>query len=83
MSADGAVDLEMTADRIDQALRSTLAGPELEEYTFNAQMVTKVILRSRYINLHRLLCHHVSEESYVALVRNQILVDVQVSATMH
>jgi hypothetical protein len=78
MSADGAVDLDVTADLIDQALRSTLVGSELEEYASNAPTVTNIILRSRYINLHSLLCHHVSEESYVALVRNQILVDVQV-----
>jgi hypothetical protein len=83
MSADGAVDLDMTAERIDQALRSTLVGPELEEYASNEQMVTNVILRSRYANLYSLLRHHVSEESYVALVRNQILVDVQVCVTAH
>lgn len=79
MSADGAVDLEVTAERIDQVLRSALVGPRLDEYVSNEHVVANVILRSRYVNLYSLLRHHISEESYLALVRNQILVDVQVS----
>lgn len=79
MSADGAVDLEVTAERIDQVLRSALVGPRLDEYVSKEHVVVNVILRSRYVNLYSLLRHHISEESYLALVRNQILVDVQVS----
>lgn len=78
MSLDGAVDLEVTAERIDQVLRSALVGPGLDEYLSNEHVVANVILRSRYVNLYSLLRQHISEESYLALVRNQILVDVQV-----
>jgi hypothetical protein len=37
--------------------------------------VTKVVLKSRYSNLYKLLRDHVSEGTYLRIVRNQILVD--------
>ena len=79
MSLDGAVDLDMTREEIDEILCSALQGPELKEYVSNEAAVLDVILHSRYVNLYKLLRHHLSEESYLGLVRNQILVDVQVS----
>jgi len=35
------------------------------------------VLRARYRNLYNLLKEHVSEETYLAMVRNNILVDIQ------
>ena len=81
MSLDGAVDLNVTPERISDMLSAALSDPELDEYLSNEQEVVDIILRSRYVNLYSLLRHHLSEESYLGLVRNQILVDVQVSAT--
>ena len=37
----------------------------------------KAVLKSRYSNLYKLLRDHISEGTYMGIVRNQILVDVQ------
>ena len=79
VSADGAVDLEITREAIDEFLCCELKGDELKEYISHEAAVLNAILLSRYVNLYKLLRHHLSEESYLGLVRNQILVDVQVS----
>lgn len=76
---DGAVDLDISREEIDNLLRTNLQGDELKEYISHEAAVLTVILHSRYVNLYKLLRHHLSEESYLGLVRNQILVDVQVS----
>jgi len=78
VSPDGAVDLDITAEKIDELLCSELKGSELKEYRSHEAAVLNAILRSRYVNLYKLLRYHLSEESYLGLVRNQILVDVQV-----
>lgn len=77
VSPDGAVDLDITAEKIDELLCSELKGSELKEYRSHEAAVLNAILRSRYVNLYKLLRYHLSEESYLGLVRNQILVDVQ------
>ena len=46
-----------------------------EEYKGKKDEVVQVILHSRYKNLHNLLREHLSEEKYLGIVRNQILVD--------
>lgn len=77
---DGAVDLDIGREQIDDLLRSKLGGELLKEYISHEAAVLDTILLSRYVNLYKLLRQHLSEESYLGLVRNQILVDVQVSA---
>jgi 4-hydroxyphenylpyruvate dioxygenase-like putative hemolysin len=77
VSVDGAVDLEITREAIDEFLCCELKGDELKEYISHEAAVLNAILLSRYVNLYKLLRHHLSEESYLGLVRNQILVDVQ------
>jgi len=79
VSPDGAVDLGVTREKIDEILCSELDGEEVKEYVTHEAAVLNTILHSRYVNLYKLLRHHLSEESYLGLVRNQILVDVQVS----
>lgn len=77
ISSDGSVDLELSSDEIHRRLTAQLRDENLTEYTQNAQAILAMILKSRYINLHSLLMNHVSEESYLGIVRNEILVDVQ------
>ena len=42
-----------------------------------AEPIAKAVLKSRYSNLYKLLRDHVSEGTYLRIVRNQILVDIQ------
>jgi hypothetical protein len=77
VSVDGAVDLNITREEMDEILCSKLEKPHLKEYVSHEAAVLHTIFHSRYVNLYKLLRHHLSEESYLGLVRNQILVDVQ------
>lgn len=79
ISADFAVDLYVSAEEINHLLESKLTGCFLEEYQAVKEDVVAIILRSRYANLYSLLRDNLSEKSYLGIVRNQILVDVQVS----
>jgi len=64
----GEVDLSLCKDDISDKLKGT---PQV-----NGEVVD-VIAFSRYCNLYTLLRHHLTEQSYIAIVRNKILVDVQ------
>jgi hypothetical protein len=83
ISSEGAVDLDLDASDIDDALEKHLimdpssSSDHVEEYRNKKQEVIDIILRSRYTNLYSLLRHHLSAESYLGIVKNQILVDVQ------
>jgi hypothetical protein len=77
VACDGAVDLDLEREEIDRRLRKHMLYEFLDEYNESTDVILDTILKSRYINLHTLLEHHVSEESYLGIVRNQILVDVQ------
>jgi len=61
----GIVKLDLTADEIKQAVPSI------------SESLVSVILRGRYRNLYSLLRDQVDETMYLAMVRNNILVDVQ------
>ena len=77
---DGSVDLALTYSQVQERLDAEgLKDEHATEYKDNKEAVIGIILKSRYVNLHNLLQHHLSEESYLGIVRNQILVDVQVS----
>jgi hypothetical protein len=77
LSKDGALDLALDNASIDMVLQEKLSGSVNDEYTAKKDAVLAVILRSRYRNLYSLLRDHASEETYLGIVRNQILVDVQ------
>jgi len=77
LAKDGAVDLDLTREDMDKILESGLRGGALEEYRSFKAAVLNVIVRSRYKNLYSLLRGHLSEDSYLSIVRNQILVDIQ------
>jgi hypothetical protein len=65
VDATGIVKLDLTADEIKQAV------PDISD------LLVTVVLRGRYRNLHSLLRDQVDESMYLAMVRNNILVDVQ------
>merc|ERR1719502_1066843 len=73
---DGAVSLDVEAATIASHL--TVESPffrvALKE---TREMIVRVALRSRYINLWRLLHDALPEPAYLTIVRNQILIDVQ------
>lgn len=76
---EGAVDLQLTRDELKKRLDSSMpmGHHHREEFEVNVQNVVDTILRSRYINMYNLLGDILSEETYLSIVRNQILVDVQ------
>ena len=77
LSKEGALDLELSRDEIDSVVEDTLSGPSLDEYKERKDAVLSILMRSRYKNLYALLRENVSEATYLGIVRNQILVDIQ------
>jgi hypothetical protein len=77
-SKDGAVDLELSRLDISDRLGKQMTGELAKAFDSQMDAVVDAILFSRYANLYSLLRHHVTEETYLGIVRNQILVDVQV-----
>lgn len=81
-SKDGAVDLDLSREEIAHRLSNCMMTnykEYMDEYNNHKDTILDAILHSRYSNLYSLLRHHVTEEKYLGIVRNQILVDVQVS----
>lgn len=79
ISPDGAVDIEIQRGDLsnildEKQISSYDIADELKE---NKDAIIDIILSSRYTNLYNLLGDNLSEGSYLDIVRNQILVDVQ------
>jgi len=75
LDAAGAVDLEAS----DAALAEVLQGATwlgTSDQTL-LPMVLRVVRRSIYVNLWKLMRDQLSEETYLSIVRNKILIDVQ------
>ena len=79
MSKDGAIDLNLTMGELLTELQSSsiLQNKFKDEFDTHQNEIVNSILRSRYNNLYNLLGENLSAETYMAIVRNQILVDVQ------
>ena len=77
MDLDGSVDLDATRESLGTILEQQLSEADLPAFEENKEEVLRTICQSRYQNLHSLLANHVSEATYLAIVRNQILVDIQ------
>ena len=78
----GVVRLDVTVDAVSAACVGTPSFVSIgrDDQVARARLEAKVgavVLRSRYSNLHALLRDHVSEGTYLGIVRNKILVDVQ------
>jgi hypothetical protein len=77
LTKDGAVDLDISRDDLDVVLEKGLSDCELKQYRKRSEGLLDVILQSRYKNLYGLLGRRISEKTYLGIVRNQILVDIQ------
>jgi 4-hydroxyphenylpyruvate dioxygenase-like putative hemolysin len=77
LTKEGALDLELSREDLDIIVEEMLSGHSLEEYRERREGVLKVMMLSRYKNLYALLRENVSEATYLGIVRNQILVDIQ------
>jgi 4-hydroxyphenylpyruvate dioxygenase-like putative hemolysin len=65
LSPSDNVYLHVTREQVAAAIPS--AGPDVVEH----------VMRARYSNLYALLRDNVGEETYLSIVRNQVLVDIQ------
>jgi hypothetical protein len=77
---DSSVDLHLTRDELFGVLESgasTWNSPDRASYQESRDSILDAILSSRYRNLYSLLRNHLSEATYMGIVRNEILVDVQ------
>jgi 4-hydroxyphenylpyruvate dioxygenase-like putative hemolysin len=77
LSKDGAVDLKVDRDRMSAVIEPCISGKESTTMSSKKESLLECICLSRYRNLYSLLGSHVSEKTYLAIVRNQILVDIQ------
>ena len=77
LTKEGALDLDLTRVELDKVVQDTLSGASLVEYQERREGVLDIMMRSRYKNLYALLRDSVSETTYLGIVRNQILVDIQ------
>lgn len=73
----GVVDLDMSAADIENALlKHCLIEKHLSSQDVLDQLVS-IIRKARYSNLYSLLKDHFDENTYMQIVRNKILVDIQ------
>lgn len=78
LAKDGAVDLEVDRDTISAVIETGLRNSDLSnQFLEKSDYLLDRICLSRYRNLYSLLGSHASEQMYLAIVRNQILVDIQ------
>lgn len=77
LTNEGALDLDAGQDTLGNILDEGLRGQFRDEYAAKRAGVLAVIFRSRFKNLYTLLRDNVSEEQYLGIVRNKILVDIQ------
>jgi len=80
VSVDGAVVLDIEKETLSDIMESAGADwqpGDRQAYIEKKERVLAAILKSRYRNLYGLLRQHVSERTYMGIVRNEILVDVQ------
>jgi hypothetical protein len=77
LTNDKAFCLQIKKEDLHQLLEKKLEGNHKEQYLSKFDSALEVIFRSRYCNLYSLLRDNISEEIYLGIVRNQILVDVQ------
>lgn len=77
MNSEGAIDLDITEDEVFEVLQSSISSEYNDEFELHKDSIVKAILASRYSNLYNILGDNLTTETYMAIVKNQILVDVQ------
>jgi hypothetical protein len=70
VTSSGVVQFDIT----DEVITAALTDVDTEGQT---SAVCATVKRARYSNMYKLLKDHISEQSYLRLVKNQILVDIQ------
>lgn len=75
VASDGAVSLDVTRTSIGEILKGELEDDDA--YQAKKTEILDSIVESRYKNIYSLLGDNVSEETYLGIVRNKILCDVQ------
>ena len=78
--SEGAISLYVSADEVRGHLLDLNNDGEsgnASESRANLDAIVQTILRSRYINMYNLLGDSLTDETFLSIVRNQILVDVQ------
>jgi hypothetical protein len=76
MDKNGIVNLDIQDEDISN-LKGSIPANLSDEFISKFDQVLLTIKRSRYVNMHKLLRDLLSEETYLQIVRNQILVDIQ------
>jgi hypothetical protein len=74
---DGAVSLDVTRENLEDLLNAAISDDYKDIYSSQKNEILQAVLHSRYKNLYSLLRDNVSEETYLGIVRNKILCDVQ------
>ena len=78
VSDTGIVKLDITEKEIAACLdNKAISSAQAEEYLEKREAIFKTVKVGRYITLYKLLGDHISEERYVSVVRNKILVDTK------
>lgn len=79
VNVSGIVDIDITEEAVGAAVAQNVSDAAVRaEYKGDAKTaVDTAVLRARYVNLTRLLKDHLSERTYLDIVRNKILVDIQ------
>mmetsp|Transcript_50209 Transcript_50209/g.60586 ORF Transcript_50209/g.60586 Transcript_50209/m.60586 type:complete len:456 (+) Transcript_50209:161-1528(+) len=79
LTPDGAVPLHLTRRDVERQLQESLGVNSIanNELVDHKEDILDAIMKSRYENMYTLLGDHLTEEQYMGIVRNQILVDVQ------
>mmetsp|Transcript_10077 Transcript_10077/g.11563 ORF Transcript_10077/g.11563 Transcript_10077/m.11563 type:complete len:744 (-) Transcript_10077:556-2787(-) len=71
VTVTGIVDLDASSESISKCVSEFVADSVLVDKT------TEAVLRARYFNMYSLLRENLDERSYIQIVRNQVLVDIQ------
>jgi len=74
-SPTGVVKLDITRQQVLDVL--TGVRKEVKSEEGDDTHIVDVVMRARYSNLYKLLKEHLSEKTYLDIVRNQVLVDIQ------
>jgi len=78
VSVSGITDLDISPEIVKKALSGSFeVSADEKQYNENESAIIECVLKSRYINLYKLLRDHLSSETYVQIVRNKVLVDIQ------
>eukprot|EP00301_Raphidiophrys_heterophryoidea_P016448 c26023_g1_i1.p1 GENE.c26023_g1_i1~~c26023_g1_i1.p1 ORF type:complete len:693 (-),score=153.72 c26023_g1_i1:713-2674(-) len=73
VSKTGIVDLNITEEQVATAARVV----DATVFDAHSQDVVAVVRRARFINMYKFLGDHISEATYLKIVRNKVLVDIQ------